>query len=254
MTAAKSPVRTHRPRRDEIALPDEDSGAGEVAALRRQLAEQSGLVATLQRCVVDLDNEVAELRSLLVRSQCEVIRRLGELQAPPWAANDAPPPGPAPAGATAGDGQPDTAGAGDGDGRPVAGDDRPVAPQPALDPAEYARLVDRTRALMRTVVPAGAIAAVVSRGDDRLTDVDGRVGWHFPRTADGRWAGHHPTDSAEAVAALEDLRRRGARYLVFPATARWWLDYYGGLRAHLDESARLVLDRADTCTVYALDR
>jgi len=217
---------------DQVTLPDPD-----VAGLRRQLAEQASLVTALQRCVVDLDNEVAELRSLLIRSQCEIIRRLGQLPAAPWAANDRPPPGPD-ADAVADDAAPD----------------RPVAPQPALDAADYGRLVDRTRALVRTVVPAGAVLAVVSRGDDRLTDVDGRIGWHFPRTADGRWAGHHPTDSAAAVAALDDLRRRGARYLVFPATARWWLDYYGGLRRHLDETARLVLDRPETCTVYALDR
>jgi len=219
---------------DELAPP-----GGDVADLRRQLAEQASLVAALQRCVLDLDNEVAELRSLLIRSQCEVIRRLGQLPAAPWAGNDGPSPDAEP--------EPD----------PVpddAGPDQPVAPQPALDAADYARLVDRTRALVRTVVPAGAVLAVVSRGDDRLTDVAGRIGWHFPRTADGRWAGHHPPDSAAAVAALEDLRRRGARYLVFPATSHWWLEYYGDLRRHLDETARLVLDRPDTCTVYALDR
>jgi len=232
VTATRTGRRTagEMTRHDEVTPP-----GGDVADLHRQLAEQASLVAALQRCVLDLDSEVAELRSLLIRSQCEVIRRLGQLPAAPWAANDGPSPDPDPV--------PDD-----------AAPDQPVAPQPALDAADYARLVDRTRALVRTVVPAGAVLAVVSRGDDRLTDVDGRVGWHFPRTADGRWAGHHPTDSAAAVAALEDLRRRGARYLVFPATARWWLDYYGGLRRHLDDTARLVLDRPETCTVYALDR
>ena len=231
MTAARSSTRA-RP-----IGQDQGTDSDEVAELRRRLDEQTSLVAVLQRCVVDLDNEVAELRSLLIRSQCEVIRRLGELRTPPWEA--------------------DTAAEQTHDVPSDAADepeDHPVPAQPALDPADYARLVDRTRALVRTVVPAGAVLAVVSRGDDRLVDVDGRVGWHLPRIADGRWAGHHPTDSAAAIAALEDLRRRGARYLVFPATARWWLDYYGGLRRHLDETARVVVDRPDTCTVYALDR
>jgi hypothetical protein len=238
----------------ELSLTNLPADDDDVAVLRRRLDEQASLVAVLQRCVVDLDNEVAELRSLLVRTQCEVIRRLGELRTPPWAARDGVPPDPAPGDAAPPAGEEvspvagDTAVVADGEG------DRPVAPQPALDPAQYARLVDRTRALVRTVVPAGAVVAVVSRGDDRLVDVDGRVGWHVPRTADGRWAGHHPTDSAAAVAALEDLRRRGARYLVFPSTTRWWLDYYGGLRRHLDETARVLVDRPDTCTVYALDR
>ena len=253
MTAPQPTFRVHRRAGDELVLPRKPAGADDVADLRRQLTEQTALVATLQRAVVDLDNEVAELRDLLIRSQCEVIRRLGELRTPPWAANDGPPPdaAPADAGPAAEEAHP---GPGDGDTAAGGQPDQPVAPEPPLDPAEYARLVDRARALVRTVVPAGAVLAVVSRGDDRLTDVDGRIGWHFPRTADGRWAGHHPTDSAAAVAALEDLRRRGARYVVFPATARWWLDYYGGLRRHLDETAHLVLDRPETCTVYALDR
>jgi len=249
MTAPKSTFRVHRRGNDEIALAGVPAG-DELAELRRRLAEQASLVEALQRCVLDLDNEVAELRSLLVRSQCEVIRRLAELSTPPWAANDVASAEPAPA---AEDGSGDGAG-GSGDDAAAPAGEQPVAPQPAVDPAEYARLVDRTRALVRTVVPAGAVLAVVSRGDGRLVDVDGRVGWHFPRTADGRWAGHHPPDSAAAVDALEDQRRRGARYLVFTATTRWWLDYYGGLRQHLDETARLVLDRPDTCTVYALDR
>ncbi len=52
---------------------------------------------------------------------------------------------------------------------------------------------------------------------------------HFPQDASGGYAGHHPHDSATAIAELEELRRRGAEYLVLPATARWWLDFYGGL-------------------------
>jgi len=119
--------------------------------------------------------------------------------------------------------------------------------------AEYARLVTRIRALVRTVVPGDAVVAVVSRGDDALIDLDGRLGWHFPRCDDGRYAGHYPKDSDAAVAHLEEQRRRGARYLLFPATSLWWLDYYDDLRQHLDRTYRLVVRRDDACAIYALD-
>ena len=33
---------------------------------------------------------------------------------------------------------------------------------------------------------------------------------------------------------VEELRSKGAEYLVFPQTSRWWLDYYGNLHDHLD--------------------
>jgi hypothetical protein len=129
-----------------------------------------------------------------------------------------------------------------------------VHPAQEIDPAAYARLVTRIRALVRTVVPADAIVAVVSRGDDSLIDLDGRAGWHFPRCDDGRYAGHHPRDSQTAIAHLEELRRRGARYLVFPATGLWWLEHYDELRRHLEDSYRLVVHHDDACLIFDLDR
>jgi hypothetical protein len=94
---------------------------------------------------------------------------------------------------------------------------------------------------------------VVSRGDDALVDLDGRTGWHFPRCDDGRYAGHYPKDSESAISHLEDLRRKGVRYLVIPATALWWLDHYEGLRSHLEQHYRLLVHRSDACAIYALD-
>jgi hypothetical protein len=129
-----------------------------------------------------------------------------------------------------------------------------VAPAPAVPAADYVRVVSRVKALVRTLVPVGSVVAVASRGDESLVDLDGRIGWHYPRSTDGRWAGYHPRDSAAAVAHLEELRRHGARFVLFPATARWWLDHYAGLRHHLETSGRLVLDREDTCALFALDR
>jgi hypothetical protein len=123
----------------------------------------------------------------------------------------------------------------------------------ALKAAAYERLVTHVRALVRTLVPADAVVAIASRGDEALVDLDTRTGWHFPRADDGRWAGHYPRDGRDAVAHLEALRRAGLQYLVFPSTSMWWLDHYPELRRHLEINARLVIRRDDACVIYAVD-
>jgi hypothetical protein len=83
------------------------------------------------------------------------------------------------------------------------------------------------------VVPEGSRVMVVSRGDPAFLDLRGREGWHFPRAADGGYAGHHPASGAEAIAHLEELRARGGDYLLLPESSFWWLDYYEDFAAHL---------------------
>jgi hypothetical protein len=102
---------------------------------------------------------------------------------------------------------------------------------------------------VRTSVPRGRTVLVVSRGDEQFVRLEGRRGWHFPRHEDGRWAGFHPADAREAVEHLESLRSQGAQYLVFPQTAFWWLDYYGGFREHLEERYKL-LATSESCRIY----
>jgi hypothetical protein len=94
------------------------------------------------------------------------------------------------------------------------------------------------RAAIHRVVPAESIVLVASRGDRDLVRLDGRTGWHFPRAADGRYAGHHPADSEAAIEHLEELRQAGASFLVFPPDSLWWLSHYGGLKEHLDQRCR----------------
>jgi hypothetical protein len=94
--------------------------------------------------------------------------------------------------------------------------------------------------------------AVVSRGDELLLDLGKRSTWHFPRNGDGGYAGYYPTDSEAAVAHLEQLRANGAEYLVIPASSGWWLEYYTGMRDHLEMSYHLVYDDPRTGTIYAL--
>jgi hypothetical protein len=123
-----------------------------------------------------------------------------------------------------------------------------------LTKAEYDRLVERIRAFVPSAIPVDATVLVVSRGDEMLVQLEGRRAWHFPRAEDGRYAGHHPADSAEAIAHLEDLHRRGAQYVLFPKTAAWWLEHYEELRHHFDANYRCITFDADLCTIYELER
>lgn len=121
-----------------------------------------------------------------------------------------------------------------------------------LSEAEYADLVTRVHGLVAATVPPGSSVLVVSKGDARLLEMPAAMAAHFPQAEGGEYAGHHPLDSAAATAALEALRRHGAEYLVIPATARWWLDYYGEFATHLATHCELLVDRQDSCLIYAL--
>jgi GT2 family glycosyltransferase len=113
------------------------------------------------------------------------------------------------------------------------------------DPGQAA-LVERTRRLMAERLPPGARVLVVSKGDERLVDVEHVRARHFPATADGTWAGHHPVDGADA---LRRLAAAPADFIVFPRHALWWLDFYGELARHLGDEP-VVRDEA--CEVYAV--
>jgi len=123
-----------------------------------------------------------------------------------------------------------------------------------LGQAEYADLVARIQAVVAGVVPPGSSALVVSKGDAGLLAMPGINATHFPQDSAGEYEGHHPLDSAAATAALEQLRRRGAEYLVIPATARWWLEYYGEFATHLATHGDVVADEPDSCLIYGLGK
>jgi GT2 family glycosyltransferase len=120
--------------------------------------------------------------------------------------------------------------------------------------AGYLSLVERIRSVVDDRLPSDSTVLVTSKGDDALLNLGtARRGWHFPRLADGTYAGYYPADSAEAITQLEHQRAAGAEYVLFPAISLWWLDHYSGLRSHLEAHyARVVGDR-ETCWIYALE-
>jgi glycosyltransferase involved in cell wall biosynthesis len=99
---------------------------------------------------------------------------------------------------------------------------------------------DAVQAFVQVSLPRGASVLIVSHGDEEIVDLADQHGGHFPQAADGRYAGHHPRDSEEAIRHLEQLHRGGAQYLIVPATSGWWLEHYEDLTRHLDrEHTRL---------------
>ncbi|MGH8542215.1 MAG: glycosyltransferase [Gammaproteobacteria bacterium] len=117
---------------------------------------------------------------------------------------------------------------------------------------EYEELIERIRKVVLDRLPPKATVLVVSRGDDALLKLNGRRGWHFPQTADGVWAGHHPRDSKQAIEHLKDLETRGGQYLLFPETGFWWLEHYEGLREYLERCGKVVA-REESCVIYELN-
>ena len=102
-------------------------------------------------------------------------------------------------------------------------------------------------------LPAGATVAVISKGDEALLQLGSQNGWHFPQTDDGCYANLYPAADADAVAHLEKVRGRGARFLIIPKPAFWWLEHYKGFKQHLDKHCRLALRSDDTCLIYDLE-
>ncbi len=120
----------------------------------------------------------------------------------------------------------------------------------------YAAQVDGLVGLVRGLVESGkvgadAIVAVVSRGDDALTAGLGVVGVQFPSDGLGRWIGHHPADSADAVRYLDQALARGATHLAVPEPSRWWLDHYAGFAARLARG-QLMADVPGAGAVWTL--
>jgi GT2 family glycosyltransferase len=109
----------------------------------------------------------------------------------------------------------------------------------------YQALVERFRRIVCEAVPRETTVLVISKGDDRLLDLDDRRAWHFPQGDDGTYAGHYPANDDECLAQLERLRAKGADYLAIPATAMWWLEHYPRFAQYLETQCAAVVGTPD---------
>jgi hypothetical protein len=121
-------------------------------------------------------------------------------------------------------------------------------------PEHHLRYHELKQSLRRAVhenIPSADAVMVVSKGDEELLDLGGRPAWHFPHDRDGKYAGHHPRDSSEAICKLEESRARGGKFLIFPETSLWWLEHYPGFRDHLKQHYSVAY-ADECCTVFGL--
>jgi hypothetical protein len=110
---------------------------------------------------------------------------------------------------------------------------------------EYQKQLDRICEAVNRLVPAGASLRVFTEGEERLLQMNGRGARPFPQETDGTYAAYRPENDADAIAQFEALRKSGARYILIPAIAFWWLDSYPEFYRHLQESSRTVARTPD---------
>ncbi len=117
---------------------------------------------------------------------------------------------------------------------------------------EYVRLRERVQAATSAYLPSGSTIAVISKGDEELLKLNGHRAWHFPQAPDGSYANLYPAHSEDALAQLDALRTKGARFLLIPKPAFWWLEHYAGLRTHLETRCRLAVRDEESCLIFEL--
>lgn len=115
----------------------------------------------------------------------------------------------------------------------------------------YENEVQHLREVVDATLPQRAEVLVVSHGDDTMLALGARHAAHFPRDERGAYAGHHPADAGAALALLDAERRRGAEFLVIPATSAWWLTHYLDLGRYLHEQCDVVA-KESAATIFRL--
>jgi 4-amino-4-deoxy-L-arabinose transferase-like glycosyltransferase len=104
--------------------------------------------------------------------------------------------------------------------------------------------------MLKEITPENSLIAAADNGDPSIFYYAERKGWHFLEK-DGIFYGD-PEGSEPAITDLENLRAKGAKYLVFTSDTSWWLDLYPEFRQHLHENSALIAATADF-QVYRLD-
>jgi len=118
----------------------------------------------------------------------------------------------------------------------------------------YEQIVHAVREVVSDLLAGGDRVAVISKGDDRLVQVDGGTAWHYPCSAEGAFLGHYPDDGRHAVDLLTRLEDLGLTRLVVPPPATWWLDHYPQLRDHLTGRYHHLPQAEQDVLVLAIDR
>jgi hypothetical protein len=92
--------------------------------------------------------------------------------------------------------------------------------------------------LLKKISSPIALTVAADNGDPTMFYYAERRGWHFLETG-GIYNGE-PINAAQAIVDLENLRKRGANFLVFTSNTSWWLDYYEQLGQYVASNSALV--------------
>jgi hypothetical protein len=82
------------------------------------------------------------------------------------------------------------------------------------------------------------LIAAADNGDPTVLYYGERKGWHFLEK-DGIYYGD-PDGSEPAIANLQELREKGASYVVFTSNTAWWLDLYPEFREYVHANSALI--------------
>jgi hypothetical protein len=128
------------------------------------------------------------------------------------------------------------------------------------------RLRDALSEALRKVVPEGTALAVVNQGAAELLRLGPFTAWPYPSSKRDGATSTIDEDSEEAPPQtigevideaprnLEELKSRGAKFLVIPAPSAGWLEERPLVREYLDSTYPIVLSEAALGIVYSLER
>jgi 4-amino-4-deoxy-L-arabinose transferase-like glycosyltransferase len=103
---------------------------------------------------------------------------------------------------------------------------------------------------LEEITPENSLIAAADNGDPTVLYYGKRKGWHFLEK-DGIYYGD-PDGSEPAIADLQRLREKGAKYVVFTSNTDWWLDLYPEFREYLHENSALIA-ATSRFSIYRLD-
>jgi len=135
--------------------------------------------------------------------------------------------------------------------RPLAEEFLDLGPYVSDAYREYEEAKSRLQTVVSQHLPQKARLLVVTKGDESLLNLPSAQAAHFPQTARGEYAGHHPANGREAVRHLEALRVQGAEYLALPRPYFWWLESYPEFGEFLRKECRAIHTDA-LCVVFDL--
>lgn len=116
----------------------------------------------------------------------------------------------------------------------------------------YRQLLDRVRMSVLENLPPAAPVAVASMGDEAMLMLDGRQSWHFPSVESSQELTYSVWDTEALLVQLEDLRRKGAQYLLLPASSWSWSARYPRLNRWIETKYHSVIRDDGVAQIYDL--